>query len=227
MTAFTDDLDNDLEGLAKHHDVTPVQVAHTAFRLVPEDVRLSLLLTMLESLPDGLRRALDRPVAEVASAIEPSAKLPLARALFRSMPSRQEEPLSPHTGLPQELRGAIHELGRKYPRNLVADAAMLEMPRDVREDVARAFLPKRTFREKIAEATAVRSQLVVRASGRVLYEQLGEYYGPGNLLITEDDETSARYTADANGVQGGTVEHEIKADGSRVIRTYYRPVVAG
>jgi hypothetical protein len=145
VTEFTDDLDNNLELLAEHHDVTPAQVAKVAFAQMPKGERLSLLLVMLESLPDGLRRALDRPVAEVASAIDPSAKLPLARALSRSTSSQQEDPevLSPHTGLPQKLRGAIHELTRRYPINLIVDAAMLETDDEVvREAIARAFLPK-------------------------------------------------------------------------------------
>jgi hypothetical protein len=45
------------------------------------------------------------------------------------------------TGLPQKLRGAVHELTRNYAPNLVVDAVMLELPEDVRESIARAFLP--------------------------------------------------------------------------------------
>jgi hypothetical protein len=55
-------------------------------------------------------------------------------------PAEVVEPYS-QTGLPQKLRGSIHELTRNYPANLVVDAAMLEMPEDRREAVARCFLP--------------------------------------------------------------------------------------
>jgi hypothetical protein len=111
MTAFTDDLDNDVEVLAEHHDVTPVQVAKAAFAQVPEHVRLPLLRELLSVQPT--------PVPE------------------------DPEVLSSHTGLPQKLRGAIHELTRRYPVNLIVDAAMLEVDDEiVREAIARAFLPK-------------------------------------------------------------------------------------
>jgi hypothetical protein len=120
MSTFTDDLDNDLEVLAEHHDVTPVQVAKAAFAQVPEHVRLPLLRTLLGVLPE--------PVPE------------------------DPEILSPHTGLPQKLRGAIHELTRRYPVNLIVDAAMLEVDDEiVREAIARAFLPKKPLREKLDE----------------------------------------------------------------------------
>lgn len=123
MTAFTDDLDNDLEVLAEHHDVTPVQVAKAAFAQVPEHVRLPLLRELLSVLP--------QPVPE------------------------DPEVLSPHTGLPQKLRGAIHELTRRYPVNLIVDAAMLEVDDEiVREAIARAFLPKKPLREKLDEIKA-------------------------------------------------------------------------
>jgi hypothetical protein len=123
MTAFTDDLDNDVEVLAEHHDVTPVQVAKAAFAQVPEHVRLPLLRELLSVLP--------QPVPE------------------------DPEVLSPHTGLPQKLRGAIHELTRRYPVNLIVDAAMLEVDDEiVREAIARAFLPKKPLREKLDEIRA-------------------------------------------------------------------------
>jgi hypothetical protein len=123
MTAFTDDLDNDVEVLAEHHDVTPVQVAKAAFAQVPEHVRLPLLRELLSVLP--------QPVPE------------------------DPEVLSPHTGLPQKLRGAIHELTRRYPVNLIVDAAMLEVDDEiVREAIARAFLPKKPLREKLDEVKA-------------------------------------------------------------------------
>jgi hypothetical protein len=123
MTAFTDDLDNDVEVLAEHHDVTPVQVAKAAFAQVPEHVRLPLLRELLSVLP--------QPVTE------------------------DPEVLSPHTGLPQKLRGAIHELTRRYPVNLIVDAAMLEVDDEiVREAIARAFLPKKPLREKLDEIKA-------------------------------------------------------------------------
>lgn len=48
MTTFTDDLDNDLEVLAEHHEVTPVQVAKAAFAQVPEYVRSDLLRSLLD-----------------------------------------------------------------------------------------------------------------------------------------------------------------------------------
>jgi hypothetical protein len=128
MTAFTDDLDNDLEVLAEHHDVTSVQVAKTAFAQVPEHVRLPLLRTLLDVLP--------QPVSE--------------------------DPVS-ETGLPQKLRGTIHSLTRNYPANLVADAAMLELPEDVRVEVAKAFLSKKPLRDKLdeirAEKTAAKAEM--------------------------------------------------------------------
>lgn len=117
MTAFTDDLDNDLEVLAEHHDVTPDHVAMLAFGLVPDPLRRRLLESLLDAQPK---------------------------------PGFFQE----GTGLPQALRGAVHELTRRYPANLVADAAMLELPEEVRHDVARAFLPKKPLREKLDEQRA-------------------------------------------------------------------------
>jgi hypothetical protein len=70
-----------------------------------------------------------------------------------SHPAEDPEVLSPHTGLPQKLRGAIHELTRNYPINLIVDAAMLEVDDElVREAIARAFLPReerKPLREKL------------------------------------------------------------------------------
>jgi hypothetical protein len=122
MTAFTDDLDNDLEVLAEHHDVTPVQVAKAAFAQVPEHVRLPLLRTLLDVQPT--------PVSE------------------------DPEPLSPGTGLPQKLRGSVHELTRHYQANLVVDAAMLELSEGARVEVAKVFLPKKPLRDKLDEIRA-------------------------------------------------------------------------
>lgn len=123
MTTFTDDLDNDLEVLAEHHEVTPVQVAKAAFAQLPDYLRRTLLESLLAVQP--------KPVSE------------------------DPEPLSPGTGLPQKLRGAIHELTRIYPVNLIVDTAMLEIDDElVRETIARAFLPKKPLREKLAEQRA-------------------------------------------------------------------------
>jgi hypothetical protein len=75
-----------------------------------------------------------------------------------------EEPVSPHTGLPQKLRGAIHELTRNYPVNLIVDAAMLEVDEVVRKAIARAFLPKepkeqeRTLRDKLSSNADPKSE---------------------------------------------------------------------
>jgi hypothetical protein len=55
------------------------------------------------------------------------------------------------TGLPQQLRGAVHELTRHYAPNLIVDTAMLTMPEEQRQEVARAFLPKKSLREKLEE----------------------------------------------------------------------------
>jgi hypothetical protein len=123
MTAFTDDLENDLEVLTEHHDVTPVQVAKAAFAQVPDYLRRTLLEALLEVQP--------KPVSE------------------------DSDPISPSTGLPQTLRGAVHELTRRYPVNLIVDAAMLEVDDElVREAIARAFLPKKPLREKLDEIRA-------------------------------------------------------------------------
>lgn len=51
------------------------------------------------------------------------------------------EPVQEGTGLPQKLRGSIHELTRNYAPNLIVDAVMLELPEHVRESIARCFLP--------------------------------------------------------------------------------------
>lgn len=132
MTAFTDDLDNDLEVLVDHHDVTPVVVAKAALALLPEYIRHALIGSMWAALPT--------PVSE------------------------DPEPISQTTGLPQTLRGSVHELTRQYPANLVVDAAMLEMPEDVRKNVARAFL-KGSLREKLeakrAEKEAAKASMYV------------------------------------------------------------------
>jgi hypothetical protein len=127
MTAFTDDLDNDLEVLAEHHDVTPVQVAKAALALVPDYIRHALIGSMWAALP--------QPVSE-----DPH-------------PAEAVEPVS-ETGLPQKLRGSIHELTRHYPANLVVDAAMLEMPEERRVEVAKTFLPKKPLRDKLDEIRA-------------------------------------------------------------------------
>lgn len=115
MSAFTGDLENDLELLAEEHDITAVQVATAAVAQLPGEVRRSLLTDLMAVMP--------QPIGEVPH------------------PAEAVEPYS-QTGLPQKLRGAIHALGRNYPRNLVVDAAMLEMPPEQREAVARCFLPR-------------------------------------------------------------------------------------
>jgi hypothetical protein len=124
MTAFTDDLDNDLEVLAEHHDVTPVVVAKAALALLPEYIRHALIGSMWAALP--------QPVSEDPHPAESVSE----------------------TGLPQKLRGSIHELTRHYPANLVVDAAMLEMPEEQRAEVAKAFLPKKPLRDKLDEIRA-------------------------------------------------------------------------
>lgn len=124
MTAFTDDLENDLEVLAEHHDVTQMHVAQVVLTLLPSHVR------------DALIRSLG--IASLKSWEELTA------------PVNEESPgpIQEGTGLPQKLRGAVHELTHHYPANLVADAAMLALPEKVRHDVARAFLPKKPSHEK-------------------------------------------------------------------------------
>jgi hypothetical protein len=42
--------------------------------------------------------------------------------------------------LPAELRGAMHELTHHHPKNTIADAAMLQLPEDLRAEVAACFL---------------------------------------------------------------------------------------
>lgn len=145
MTTFTDDLDNDLEVLTEHHDVTPVQVAKAAFAQVPDFLRRTLLESLLDAQPkpgffqDGM-------------------------------------------GLPSALRGAVHELTRRYPANLVADAAMLEMPEEVRQEVARTFLPKKPLREKLDELRAEKAR--AKAAMYVMVDVAsGEELG----LITHND----------------------------------------
>lgn len=83
------------------------------------------------------------------------------------------------TGLPQKLRGAIHALTRNYAPNLIADAVMLEVPEEQRQEVAKAFLPKKPLHEKLeeqrAEKEAAKAQLYVvvdAASG----EELGKVH---------------------------------------------------
>jgi hypothetical protein len=70
-----------------------------------------------------------------------------------STPATEEaaEPIQESTGLPQKLRGAVHELTRNYAPNLIVDTAMLEMPEEQRAEVAGAFLPKKPLREKLDE----------------------------------------------------------------------------
>jgi hypothetical protein len=159
MTAFTDDLENDLGALADHHDVTPVVVAKTALALLPDYIRHSLIGSMWAALPT--------PVSE------------------------DPEPVSDGTGLPQKLRGAVHELTRNYPANLVADAAMLEMPEQVRQDVARAFL-KTSLRDKLeakrAEKEAEKAAMYIVvdvASG----EELGLIVQPDQAIRILDGKT--------------------------------------
>ena len=134
MTAFTDDLDNDLEVLAKHHDVTPVQVVKTAFALLPEHVRHDLIRSLW------------------IATLKPWSEL--------TAPVSEDPPdfIQERTGLPQALRGAVHELTRRYQPNLIVDAAMLEMPEEVRQNVARAFLPKKPLREKLEEQRAEKAK---------------------------------------------------------------------
>jgi hypothetical protein len=191
MTAFTGDLDNDLEMLAREHDVTPVVLAKTAIAQMPEHLRHAFIGSMWAALPT---------------------------------PMSEDSPdfAQPHTGLPQKLRGAIHELTRRYPVNLIVDAAMLEMPEDVRVEVATTFLPKKSLREKLGMNTpAPRAELVERETGEVLLSgPADKVFGPGYLRITKDDGSSTLYNVDRTGPEGG-VEHEIRADGSRVIRTFY------
>lgn len=137
-----------------------------------------------------------------------------------------EDPIS-ETGLPQKLRGTIHSLTRNYPANLVADAAMLELPEDVRVEVAKAFLPKKSLREKLGMNTpAPRAELVERETGEVLLSgPADKVFGPGYLRITKDDGSSILYTTDRTGPERG-IEHEIEPNGSKVIRTFYRKATA-
>jgi hypothetical protein len=72
--------------------------------------------------------------------------------------TEEAEPLAPITGLPQKLRGAIHELTRLYPHNLVVDAAMLEMPEEHRREVARAFLPREERKQEVRRFVLVDSE---------------------------------------------------------------------
>ena len=186
MTTFTDDLDNDLEVLAEHHDVTPVQVAKAAFAQLPDYLRRTLLESLLEAQP--------KPVSE------------------------DPEPHSPHTGLPQKMRGAKHELTRNYPVKLEIDDEL------VRENIARAFLPKKPLREKLEakraeKATSVRTELMERATGKMLHSEGGAHYGPPVLLISEGGK-DVIYLADRQHPRG-SIETRILPDGSKVIRNYF------
>jgi hypothetical protein len=120
-------------------------------------------------------------------------------------PAEDSEILSPHTGLPQKLRGTIHGLTRNYPANLVVDAAMLEMPEEQRAEVARAFLasPQRRW------------ELVDRDTGAVLHIEEGEFFGPRNLVVTSSSGAKKRYQQLAG-------ETEVLVDGTKVTRLFYR-----
>lgn len=187
MTAFTDDLENDLEVLAEHHDVTPVQVAKAALALVPDYLRHALISSLWAAIPtpvsedpdeatkltrDAARLAWDHgsltaTLATLENLTDAQRRTVLSHLLgdgktLSSGPKATEEAPEPEfvqesTGLPQKLRGAIHSLTQNYPANLVADAAMLALPEKVRHDVARAFLPKTSPHEKLYAVVDVAS----------------------------------------------------------------------
>lgn len=126
-----------VKGLSLRERASYEDIAEAALHLLPENERLPLLHKLLAALP-----RFPQPVSE------------------------DPEPLSEGTGLPQNLRGAVHALVRKYPVNLVVDAAMLEIDDElVRENIARAFLPKRPLREKLeaqrAEKEAAKAAMYV------------------------------------------------------------------
>lgn len=144
----------------------------------------------LTGVLDALVRYNDYPKLDVAKAAAEQLGASDRRLLLSHLlgdgvtlpqgPKANEEapgPVQPHTGLPQKLRGAIHELTRKYAINLIVDAAMLELPEKERAEVAKAFLPKKPLREKLDEQRAQKEAeqarlyvLVDAASG----EELGK-----------------------------------------------------
>jgi hypothetical protein len=94
------------------------------------------------------------------------------------------EPVQDGTGLPPELRGAIHALTRNYAANLVVDAAMLEMSEEHRREVARCFLPIEPEPnyiyidmdgEQLLQSDKAETSFRMRdASGEVTYYRLSE-----------------------------------------------------
>lgn len=193
MTAFTDDLDNDLEVLAENHEVTLVQVAKAALGLLPNHVRLPLLRALLEAMP--------QPVSE-----DPP------------------DFIQPHTGLPQALRGAVHQLMRNHPPNLVVDAAMLELPEDVRRDVARAFLrsTSSTGQQAPRVKPPAQAELIDGETGEVLVVAEGPLM-PRVFDYVDADGLTTRYTRPVSG----DCHYQFGADGRSVMRATYSKEVIG
>ena len=177
MSAFTKNLVDAVERMARRFGGSTFVMAAIDKTLDAEQRRIVLrhLIynadhdTMLEAVKDALSRMSKRH-REVA---------------LETLLCDDVDPTSPTTGLPQKLRGAVHALAQRYPRNQVVDAAMLELPEQMRHDVARAFLlntkkPLReTLEEQRAEKAAAKAKLYIlvdAGSG----EELGKVE-PGEL----------------------------------------------
>lgn len=174
MTTFTDDLENDLEVLAEHHEVTPVQVAKTAIALLSSS---------------WTKKSLNLPKEGHA--------LPLA------------------------LRAAIHRLVQRFPGNLVVDAAMLELPQDVRTKVARAFLPREpesVEQPPRAKPSGSHYHLVDTKTGETLI--ITDNVVPQIFDFVAEDGTRKHYIRRP----GDSVLHEFTADGQTIVKVlFYSP----
>lgn len=184
------------------------QVDRDAYKLAWENGALQAALATMRNLNLDQRRSL------LGELLQDGVTLPSGTKVTQEA----EDPAAPSYDRFQALRGAVHALTRNHSPNLVVDAAMLEMPEEQREQVARAFLPKKSFREKIAEKTAGSEPKYtwVDTNGNVLHQADNTQV---NFLIRDDHDVVTRY-------QLIETISELGPDGSVRMLARYSEVVA-